>query len=426
MRQDWLESLADSFAAGFQSSTPSWRKVGREAEHPVVDSNGEAADIAGLWEALAAPGDMKKKFEGDLLVQLDGERFSYAAEVGKGTMEIVLAPSEDLHGIKTNYEEARDRLLDATSPLGLRVLGYGIQPKTAPTRGFMAPKQRYGVLLDVIGDTWLWFTLTASDQVHVELGRDEIVPAANLTNALSAVTVGLCANSPVYLGQAHGICSAREARMATIYAEDHRHGMPAAPARDLPHYIGQIARQPYLMERVDGAMRPVGQPFEDWLEAHGGARAPGAFEAFELHDHYIWNSGRPRNRHGTIELRSACQQPPEEHMASAALSLGMVVAAPALAELLDQRLGADAWEAMRRWHHDVIQDGLAAAEPLPGLMHEILDRVETGLWQRGRGEERYMAPLRKRADDRENPAQRALITLRTQGLDAMIERVTLR
>lgn len=426
MRRDWCESLANRFAAGFSASSPGWRSVGREAEHPVVDAHGRAVDIADLWTALAEPGDMKAKYEGDLLVQLDGDRFSFAAEVGKGTIEIVLPPSEDLFGIQANYEEARERLLFAASRFGFRVLGYGIQPITAPTREFMAPKQRYGTLMDIIGDSWLWFTLTASDQVHVAIGRDEIVPYANLTNALSAVTVGLCANSPVYLGQEHGVCSAREARMATIYAEHHRHGMPAAPARDLPHYIEQIAVQPFLMERIDGLTRVYGRPFVEWLEAHGGADAPGSFEAFELHDHYIWNSGRPRNRHGTLELRSACQQPPHEHMAAATLGLGMVAAAPALAKLLDERLGAGAWEAMRQWHHDVIRVGLAAEEPAPGLLHAILDRIEDALWQRGRGEERLLVPLRKRADARENPAQRALDTLRGRGLAAMIDQVSLR
>ena len=58
-----------------------------------------------------------------------------------------------------------------------------------------------------------------------------------------------------------------------------------------------------------------------------------------------------------------------------------------------------------------IRDGLAADEPIPGLLHAILDRAHDGLKARGRGEEVYLAPLRARVERRRNPGQEAVAVL---------------
>lgn len=50
------------------------------------------------------------------------------------------------------------------------------------------------------------------------------------------------------------------------------------------------------------------------------------WQGFLAHDHYVWHSSRPRVRTGTLELRSACQQPWEEHMSAQALNLALVEA----------------------------------------------------------------------------------------------------
>ncbi len=442
-----LKSIAERFASGFPEGPSTWRTVGREAEYPVVREDGSAARVSELWPLLsqlaAEQGHpLREKLEGEMIVALVGERYTFFSEVGQGTIELLTGPCQDLWQIADAQEEAMQVLLQAVAQKGWTLLGYGIQPSTAPTLDAMTPKLRYAALLDAIGDPWLWFTLTASDQVHASIRRHEIVPMTNLCNLLAPVTIALCANSPIYAGQPSGFCSAREGRMGEIHTDQHRHGMPGRPVSDIDDLVRVLAGQPFLVElrrgdRGDWRHTPYGRPFTWWLAQHGdegeAAGRQEAFEAFLLHEHYIWHSARPRSNHGTIELRAACQQPwiepgiPDDgrrhadHMAAAALGVAMVCAGPALQGLVDELLGEDPWPAMRSWHELVVQGGLAAPEPAAGLLDGVLDRCEAALAARGRGEEALLRPLRARLVERRNPAQRALRVFQEEGLEGLVK-----
>lgn len=414
------QHLVDRFEQSFPEVRP-WRTLGREAEFPVVHPDGTAADIAVLWPHLAASGgEHRLHHEGDLVVGLDLPGVHFTAEVGRGTIEAVMGPFDDLFGMREAHEAAMARLVGAADRCGLVVLGYGIQPSTPGTPDFMTAKRRYRALLDVLGETWLWFTLTASDQCHVAVARDEAMAITDLTNLLSPVSIALLANSPVFEGRFSGFMSAREATMGRIHAGTARHGMPAGPANDARGWIERTFGMDYLMHRVDGGLEPVGVPFADWLRAAADAGEQATFDAWTWHDHYVWNSTRPRTAHGTVELRSPCQQPWSEHMAAATLGTGMVAAWKELAAFVQAELGADAWPVMRRWHEDVVRHGLAAEEPTRGLIAGVLHRVEAGLAARGRGEEAFVAPLWRRLEARANPAQEALVAFEAGGVEGLV------
>lgn len=416
-----LHEIADTFLARFPASRPGQRTVGREAEFPVVHPDGSAADVAALWPHLVESGRYEVKRERDLIVGLEGERYSYSLEVGWGTVEAILSPTADLVELKALHEEATSHLLRAAEAAGVLVLGYGIQPRTPATPALLAPKQRYKALLDVIGPPWLWFTLTASDQLHVSITRDEFAAMTNLGNLLSPVLIALCANSPVYQGQPSGFASAREGRMGEIHAEAARHGMTARAVTDAADFVALMARHPYLVRRVDGLLLPYQGRFDEWLDSAFDQDPAARFDAYLLHEHYVWNSARPRSAHGTIELRAACQQPFSEHMAAAALGLGIIEGAPALARYVVERLGPDPWPAMRTWHREVVARGLAAEEPAPGFLEGVLGRCRDALAARGRGEEALLRPLEDRLQKRMNPAQEAEAAFEAGGMEALVE-----
>jgi hypothetical protein len=108
-------------------------------------------------------------------------------------------------------------------------------------------------------------------------------------------------------------------------------------------------------------------------------------------------------------------------MASAALALGIVSGAAEISQYIQATLGPEAWTIMRRWHGEVIADGLAVAEPASGLILGVLDRAKGALRGRGRQEASLLDPLYRRLDRRENPAQRARTLLATDGLAAVID-----
>ncbi len=424
--QAWTRLLAARFDAAFPDALNGPRTIGREAEFPVVHPDGQAADIAEIWAPLLARcPSLKPKREGDLIVAVEDDAVCYSAEVGHGTIEVIVGPDPSLRGIQSRVEAALDPLLAVVDALDLRLLGYGIQPLTPATPELMTPKQRYGVLLQTIGQSWLWFTVTASDQVHLDLNRGERVAVTDLCNLLTGVVVALCGNSSVHGGAASGWMSSREAHMGQIHAGTDRHGMPRGPDGDTLAMIRRLVNQELLIEKREGVNRAASGLFIDRLcelDPSGlGETAPdGPWEDFLLHEHYIWNSARPRTAHGTLELRSACQQPLHAHMAASALGAGLVEAAPALAALVKDRLGDQPWAAMRRYHHDAVRLGLAATEPAPGFLSDVLDRCEAALAARGWGEEALLAPHRRRLAAGANPAQDALAAFERGGVPALV------
>ncbi len=450
------EALADRFAAHFPTQLQGPRTVGREAEFPVVDQSGRAADIDRLWPLLLAEetgegyslSPLKVKQDAvntDLIVGLDGTAYSYALEVGKGTIELNVGPYTTLFELESAFRTAVERLVRAAAKLDWRVLGYGVQPLSPATRDLLSPKQRYHALADIMGDDWIWYTVTASDQTHVDVSRDEAVSVLNFAILMAPVVVALCANSPVVAGALTGDCSGREGRMiSALYGE--RHGMIARPYADLTDFVARLSRMPALLYREGARLLPDGRPFAEVLRAdfgmagsEGAALSPDCFDAFLLHDHYIWHSARLRTAYGTVELRPACQQPPQELMAATALYLGLVEGRGEITDYLQTTLAltdeerverseervnpaplSECWTSMRQYHEQVVRAGLAAPEPVPGFLTDILELVAAALARRGYGEEQMLAPLWQRLEKKENPAQRVCRVFAEEGLGGLI------
>jgi gamma-glutamylcysteine synthetase len=419
-----VEALAAQFVARFRSQITRPRIVGREAEFPVVNAAGQAADVRRLWEPLMERGDLRPKYDSgsrNLIVALDGENYSYALEVGVGTVEINTRPCHDLWTVKTLTEEAVSRLVRAAARRGWQVLGYGIQPVTRASLRLMSPKQRYQSLYRAMGEEWLWYTVTASDQVQIDIGREEMVLMLNFGNLIAPVLIALCANSPVYEGEISPYCSGREGRMARIHAGEHRHGMPARPYASIADYVRTVSQAQFLILRDQYEVVPSSQLFTQYLREHGPD-----FDAFLFHEHYIWNSARLRVAYGTIELRPACQQPWREHMAAAALGLGLIEAAEPVYAYIQEELGEDYWGIMRTYHRQVIARGLAAPQPAPHFLRRMVEMAQAGLRQRGFGEEQLLGSIFGRLQRQENPAQHIRRIFRTDGLHRVLTESAIR
>ncbi len=443
-----IGSFSRWFEGRFPEEIPKWRTVGREAEYPIVRENGWPVPIMQLWPHLMGD-DLQVKKEGDLITALEGEKYTYSSEVGWGTIEIITGPCDDLHQLRAIHEEAMARLVAALEKLESCVLGYGIQPLTMLHPGLMMKKQRYGALLEAIGRDWLTFALTASDQVHVDIARSEIIDMTNLGNMLAPITVALCANSPIYTSLDSGFCSGREHIMGGIHAADGRHGMPNAPYTSVTDMITQLVAQPYLIELKDGVAVPNNKPFLQFIDEAfaAGMSSADLLAAYLYHEHYIWNSARPRARQATIELRAACQQPWPDHMAATALGLGMIEAGMKIHDFLFSfavapraprapygvrqppdpvRVPWDQWPQIKAYHPRAVAYGLAADEPITGMIEGVLQLCEEALHARGRGEEVYLEPLWRRLRAKENPAQAIRRIFGTQGERAMVEALRVR
>ncbi len=414
-----LQSLTDEFTAAFPEQLRGQRTIGREAEHPLVDASGAFVDVSELLPELAAPGDLTPKYDAvnrDQLVELSGPDFSYALEVGKGTIEINTRPCTDLFQVEQCYQAALARLQQAADPWDWRVLGYGIQPVSPPSLPLLTPKQRYEALLERMGDEWFWYAVTASDQAQIDIARPELLTQLNTGLLMAPVIIALCANSPVVGGQLLGFASTREGHMCSTTPFDQRHGMPITAYDSIEEFIARLAKLDVLLRREGPRLLPDWGRFEEKMRT-----GQVDFDDFLLHDHYIWHSARLRTAYSTIELRPACQQPGDESMAVSALCLGLVEAAETIHAYVTERLGPNYWLRMRSWHRSVITSGLAAPEPAQDFLETILRLAAEAVAARGLGEEVYFVPLWERLYKKENPAQRMRRVFLKEGMAGLLE-----
>ena len=171
------------------------------------------------------------------------------------------------------------------------------------------------------------------------------------------------------------------------------------------------------------------------------------WDDFLFHEHYVWHSARPRCRQGTVEVRPICQQPFEEHMVASALTVGIamaphdVVAAVAAsasaagvekAEVLKGWVDGDwagtlaaAWPHLLDLHHRAVAEGLADLA-VHALSSGVVAAAHRGLERRGLGEEVFLAPLFRRLEARQNPAQAARALLEAKGIQAVVAAAALR
>jgi len=237
----------------------------------------------------------------------------------------------------------------------------------------------------------------------------------NVGNMMAPIIIALCGNSPVFGGRRSAFCSAREGRMAEIHATEHRHGMPPRPYTSIGDYIHTVSQSTYLIIKTGGEIIPSRQPFTEYLRAHGPD-----FDAFLYHEHYVWNSARLRTAYATIEIRPACQQPWPEQMAAAALTVGLVEAAAQVDEYVQSELGTEYWERMLLYHQQAIRHGLAAPQPAPNFLGQLIALAQIALEQRGYGEEALLTPIHDRLFRGQNPAQRARQVFMVDGLQGLL------
>src|SRR5262249_48994853 len=165
-------------------------------------------------------------------------------------------------------------------------------------------------------------------------------------------------------------------------------------------FVAHICSYPCYVLREHGRFRVWNRPFVGYLREHGPD-----LEAYLWHEHYTWHSARPRANNSTIEIRPACQQPPEEPLAAAAIALGWVEALTEAKAFLTEAF-PDPWTALRRYRVEAIRHGLSAAEPAAGFLERTLRIAEAGLRGRGRGEEVFLKPLWTRLKQRVTPGER--------------------
>ncbi len=410
-----IEYLAARFESLFREPLRPLRKIGKEAEFPVVTREGRAADVTAILQRLVAEHGFSPRYDSSLLVAAQRNRLEVAVEVGRGTIELALPPCDDLWQLEKEYHRTIELIVRVAASVGAHLLGFGIQPRTPASLAQMTPRKHYRALYGAIGAPWLKLTTTAADQTHIDIARTELLGAINYLNLLSAPLIALCANSSVYAGRAGKFVSGREGLLKDL--GETRYGMTPRKFDSIQDFIRYICEYRCFVLSEKHNYKKFNRPFSVLLTSE----SDGLFDEFLWHEHYVWNSARARVATSTIEVRPACQQPRDEPLAANALILGWVESLPRLDAYFRNAFGENAWQVMRAYRRAAVRDGLQAREPAKNFMQDVLRIAEEGLKRRGRGEEKFILPIWERLERRESPGVRARKTFQRRGIEGLLQ-----
>lgn len=423
-----LNVLAGKYFSHFPATLKNgWiRWIGKEVEFPVVRENGQAFDVRKVFPHLQKEGwePYYDDWYKEEMLGLKKDEINITTDAGYCTLEVNLPPLRDLWEVRDEFEKLMVFLCSTVEKYGGLILGYGIQPATPPDDSLWIKKKRHETVRLSYPPTINNVTVTAAQQVHIDITQAEIVQMTNVLNALSGLMIVLCANSPVWRNSLD-----REGRLAVRehlwhFSNGGRIGVPYECFVDVPHFLQYVTTLPFLVTKKEEEYCVPGKTFSEYLVTNGG------LDTFD--DHYLFHEGtfwpcaRPRTLYGTIEVRPCCTQPPRDHMVADALALGAVENTAAIEEKIINHFP---WEAWRNLREEAIFQGFAAKiedEPILPLLKEFLDLVKKGLEQRGRGEEIFLAPLYQRLEEKKNPSNEAIALYERGGINALVQALAYR
>jgi len=444
------------------------RRIGSELKFPLVEPDGGAAGpeaAEAFWGFLISRGwtPLNDTRSGKIIGAVkQGEMNEHrvSCETGFCTVEFSLAHVRDLHRLQQDIHEVRRLMTAFGEEYGVRFLGYGIQPVTPPGRRLTMEKGRnlfwdriFGgnrhILPEEGTDVHL-FTISASNQVHIDVTMEEAIDAVNVFNGIAGGQVALTAHSNIWKG---GIDPSYKCLGEVFWdwwlheRHDGRYGVPERKFRDLEDYMGHILSFPPVFVRRRGI--PVALPYcptfsdfaactdtavrcEQGVECNrrcglttDGHREKVTGREGDIGQHFtfFWHSAR-LSRYFTLENRINDQQPPGEMMTIPALTLGIMENLPSALDLVNEY----PWDALRALRIEASRRGLDAVVRgirASDLSRHVLDIAWEGLHTRGMREEVYLEPLRIRHDRGICPADAAAAIFREGGAEGLVERLTI-
>lgn len=431
------------------------RGIGVEMEIPVVTQNGETVNVSIIQELFKFLEKRGFQLKTDTYSQSitsaskinrrSAQHFDYhidtiMTDAGASILEIVLAPQYNLHDTHHSFLELMVILNTYLDSKNCQMLGYGIQPLTPPSRKLLMPKERYffyekfspnHIIPKSEGADAHLLTITASNQCHIDIGRNEAITAINVLNSLSGLQIILNANSPIWKGKVdQRLKASREIFWEYCYPDRiNQMGIPPRFETLQEYFRFLLEFKPMLVKRKKLLKILNKATFKDFLlnkkptigetlEGQKVVIAP-KFEDIHYHNTFCYFNARLAPSYGTIESRMCCQQPPNAALAPTALTLGILENLEKAKKLI-KRHSLKTWKKIRR---DAIQRTFKTTingKSIIPLLTELLEIAKEGLKKRELGEEMFLEPLFERLKSQKSPADEAIEIFNSDGLKAFL------
>ena len=417
---------------------PRTDRAGLEFELPIVNRSGAAVDYAVVHEMTDAFvtafgfGAEHRDDDGYIHYAADpvsGDTLSF--ECSYNTLEFSFAPAEDLNAVYDRFRAYYSFVQDFLRPREHTLTGMGINPRWDKNRTEPVAIGRYRLLMRHLRSCaehpgrmefheWPQYALfVCASQVQLDAQEDTVIGAINAFNRLEPWKALLFANSP----WGEYLCGRAYLDRHGMFGFNPRNvGGYDEPLRDVEDLIRHIrATSLFCVERDGHDVRFTPAPLEEYFASpvvrgeyfDGSAWKKTEFTPrpgdMAFHRSYKCEDLTFR---GTIEFRSACQQPVSEIMTPAAFHAGLMEELGALTELLDAEApklegGKTPMQLrdlyIRRKLPEDLDAGAASA-----FLTEVLRLAERGLRRRGHGEEKFLSPLYERARTLMSPARRMM------------------
>ncbi len=451
-----MKEIYEHFEKGFDNTDHqaegSERRIGAELKFPLVHPDGSSVDykmIQRLWEHLQNLGwepvtdDMSGKVVGASKSGPQNDTLA-SCETGFSKTEFSLAHVANLFDLEESIDRLREELKLFAEKNDVRFLGYGIHPVTPPGEHLLMEQSRTSVwdkifpsnehIPEHMGDDFHLFTINSASHVHVSVSRDEAIPMVNVFNGFAPAQIALTANSSVWRDGVGEYDCVAEKFWDWWMPEEGRVGIPEERFEDLRHYADVIGGfrpvyvkrngTPIVLKDYDSFAEYYSEDTACGLDPEGNeVEITPQRKDVDLHSTCYWFNAR-LSHYYTVEGRLNDQQPPEDVICIAALTLGLAAGLEEGREALDSY----DWTALREAREAACRDGIEGATDdlnLAELAEEMLAVAEQGLNKRGLGEEKFLAPLYDRVENKYSPAHEAAEIYSEGGMEALVEQRSL-
>ena len=412
--------------------------IGIEIEMPVVNLNKEAVDenvIFALSEAFKEEFGFEvisRDAEGNAnSLQNDESGDNLSFDCCYSNLELSLGKGENLHEIKERFDKYYSFINKFFSEYNYTLTGMGINPYYKINHNKPIQNERYRMLYhhlqsykkytggEIPFHAYPEFgTFTSASQVQIDIFYDDLIPVINAFNKLEPFKSVMFANS--YFSEEPAFMCARNMlweRSMQGY-NPHNIGMFEYELKDIHDLVEYIKSTSIYCTMRDGKyvnFTPV--PITDYLKldsVHGEYYDGSKYVEIDIEpeigdlEHLRTFKFEDLTYRGTIEFRSSCTQPICDSMCVAAFHIGLLERVSELSGLLsgDTSIyshGYSAAELQRILSKRALPDFIDKAR-LSDMLVRILELAESGLRQRGMGEEVFLAPLYERVRTLKNPS----------------------
>lgn len=403
MKETTFKTLLHYFESRFTFNPNSKRTIGIEKEVLVVDSMGHMADLSTtVWPMVEASKKYKMIYDDYYKDTVVGFRLGdsiVTTDAGIGTFEFILPPVKRVQAAEKLLNQIYKVISPYLKAFDFKMLGLGFQPLAKAAATNWNKKQRYETLVSHYGAHVHYSTLSASDQVHLDLAKEDIIPSTNTFNKLNGFLVALFGNSPIREGKI-GDMEPREVLWDSLGKR--RTGIPPREFTSVEDYLSYVCKLPFIMAKDGGFTFDPKQTFERFVKNKSPQEA---INLYAFHEGTTWFSSRPRI-YGTLEIRPCGLQPFSDQMTVSAFCTGLMKNMSELTNFLKPF----SWKECREFRYKAAKQGMKVkirGKSVVPYLNELIKLSEDGLKKRGFDEEKYLAPLKLRVKKGKNPAQEA-------------------